>query len=47
MKRQPYITLSVFDRTDHKLCDLYDNRANPEGQVSDFKVSSELHGWKE
>lgn len=47
MGNRPYITLAVFERENHKLCDLYDSRSHPEGQAQDVSITSELHGWKE
>lgn len=42
-----HTSLSVFDYSGKKVCDLYDSSVNQAGQAYDISVTTELSGWKE
>ena len=39
-------SLSVFDYSGKKVCDLYDSTVQTPGQAFDISVTTELSGWK-
>ncbi len=42
-----HASLSVFDYSGKKVCDLYDSNVSQAGQAFDISVTTELNGWKE
>ena len=42
-----HTSLSVFDYSGKKVCDLYDSNVSQAGQAYDISVTTELSGWKE
>lgn len=41
------VSLSIYDYSHKKLCDLYDSSVQAEGQAYDIEYREELNGWKE
>ena len=41
-----HTSLSVFDYSGKKVCDLYDSAVSTAGQAFDISVTTELSGWK-
>ena len=39
--------LDIYDRSQQKLCELYDSELKPEGQAYDVVLTTEISGWKE
>ncbi len=41
------LALDIFDYAGHKICNLYDNSGDINGQATNVVVTTERNGWKE
>ena len=47
IERKETLSLDICDYAGNKVCNLYDNQSNSNGQAFDIVVTKERNGWKE